>query len=61
MRRIPAWVIVFLIICGAFLAAAGWHERHHVGYVPFVLGVFWVLFALASGPRIFDAEKRRSL
>jgi len=49
---------VFLILCGAFLAIVGWDERHHVGYVPFALGVIWVLIGLASGPRMFDEEKR---
>ncbi len=58
MRRLPAWVIVFLILCGVFLALVGWRERHHVGYVPLGLGVLWVLFGLGSAPRMFDLERR---
>lgn len=57
MRRIPPWIVFFLVVLGIFLAIVGWHDRHHVGYFPFVLGIVWILFGLACGPRMWANEE----
>lgn len=59
MRRIAPWIVFFLIVLGIFLSIVGWKERHHVGYVPFGLGVLWIIFGLVSAPRIWAGEPQR--
>ncbi len=59
MRRIPAWIVILLVALGIFLTIVGWHEHHHVGYVPFGLGVIWILFGLSCAPRMWANEPGR--
>jgi hypothetical protein len=47
MRRLPPWIIASLVPISAVLLWVGWHDRHEAGILPFILGIFWVLFTLA--------------
>ena len=53
VKRLPIWIVTSLLILGVLTIAAGWYDRSEVGYIPFVLGILWVLFALAAAPRVF--------
>ena len=57
MHRIPAWILIVIAGLTVALLIVGWDERHHIGYVPFILGVLWALFVLASLPRMFSQKK----
>lgn len=48
MRRLPPWMVLFLFLLAALMLYVGWDERHHVGYVPVLLGILWGLFALGA-------------
>ncbi len=56
MKRLPAWMIGMLVLLTALLLWVGIDERHHIGPVPIVLGVIWVLFILATAPKIFSRD-----
>lgn len=56
MKRLPAWMIGMLTLLTALLLWVGIDERHEIGPVPMVLGVIWVLFILASAPKIFSRD-----
>ncbi len=58
MRRLPPWIVLFIAGLGVLMLAVGWDERHHVGYVPVILGVLWLAFALISAKGILAEEKR---
>lgn len=53
MKKLPIWIVTVLLLLGILTAYVGWIDRHEVGYIPFALGVLWVLGALASAPRVF--------
>jgi hypothetical protein len=37
-----------LVVLSALLVFIGWHDRHEAGYLPFVLGIVFSIFTLAS-------------
>ena len=53
MKRLPIWIVTVLLALGVLTTWAGWYDRSEVGYLPFVLGILWLLFALAALPRVF--------
>ena len=53
MKKLPIWIVTTLFLLGIITTYVGWIDRHEVGYLPFALGVAWILFSLASAPRIF--------
>ncbi|MGA0068090.1 MAG: hypothetical protein ACO3PB_01330 [Miltoncostaeaceae bacterium] len=53
MKKLPIWIVTTLFLLGIITTYVGWIDRHEVGYLPFALGVVWILFSLASAPRIF--------
>ena len=53
MKKLPIWMVTTLLLLGIITTYVGWIDRHEVGYIPFALWVIWVLFALASAPRVF--------
>lgn len=56
MKRIPAWILLVLAILTVALLVIGWHDRHEVGLLPFILGIVWGLFVLGSAPKIFSQK-----
>jgi hypothetical protein len=54
-------MIGILVLLTAVLLVVGYEDRHEVGPVPMILGGLWVLFILASAPKIFsrDDHERR--
>ena len=56
MKRLPAWMIFVLAALAALLLWVGIRERHHVGPVPIILAVVWVLFVLGAAPKIFSRD-----
>ncbi len=48
MRGLPAWMLAMLAGLTALLLVIGWQDRHEAGYLPFVLGIGFALFTLAS-------------
>lgn len=48
MKRLPLWIIVSMAVLTAMLLVVGWDERHHAGWLPFVVGVAFLLFTLGS-------------
>lgn len=57
MRRLPPWMVLFLGLLGILMLVVGWDERHHVGYIPVILGVLWLLFTAASAKGILAEEE----
>lgn len=53
MKKLPIWLVGMLLLLGLLTTWIGWIDRHEVGYIPFVLGVIWIAFALAAAPRVF--------
>jgi hypothetical protein len=53
VKKLPIWIVTTLFLLGIITTYVGWIDRHEVGYLPFALGVVWILFSLASAPRIF--------
>jgi hypothetical protein len=53
VKKLPIWLVGILLLLGLVTTWIGWIDRHEVGYIPFVLGVIWVVFALAAAPRVF--------
>lgn len=53
MKKLPIWIVAVMLVLGVILTYVGWIDRNAVGYIPFALGVLFVLFALASAPRVF--------
>ena len=56
MKRLPAWMIGILAALTALLMWVGIDERHEIGPVPIVLAVLWIVFILASAPKIFGRD-----
>jgi hypothetical protein len=48
MRGLPVWILATVVVLSAMLLVVGWDERHHAGWLPFIMGVVFALFALAS-------------
>jgi hypothetical protein len=40
-------LMIFLAV-SVLLIWVGWTDRHEAGYLPFILGIAWSLFTLAS-------------
>jgi hypothetical protein len=45
-----------LTLLSAALVIVGWVDRSAAGYVPFIFGLLWVVFVLASLPRVFRTD-----
>lgn len=55
MKGLPAWILAVMVGLTVALTWVGWDERHHAGYAPFVLGIIFALFTLASiGAKLAD-------
>jgi len=48
MRGLPLWMLGGLAVLSALLLFIGWEDRHEAGYLPFVMGILFSLFTLAS-------------
>jgi len=48
MRGLPAWMLAMLVGLTALLLVIGWHDKAEAGYLPFILGIGFALFTLAS-------------
>jgi hypothetical protein len=48
MRGLPVWMLAGLAVLAVLLLVIGWHDRHEAGYLPFVMGIIFSLFTLAS-------------
>ena len=48
--------MVFVVLA-AILIVIGYEDRHEAGWLPFLLGVFWALFTLASIGRAVKGEE----
>jgi len=48
MKRLPVWILATMVVLSALLLVVGWDERHHAGWFPFIMGVAFLLFTLAS-------------
>ena len=48
MRGLPAWMLALLSVLTVLLVVIGWEDRHEAGYLPFILGLLFALFTLAS-------------
>jgi hypothetical protein len=48
MKGLPAWILATLVVLTGLLLYVGWHDRHEAGYLPFILGIGFALFTLAS-------------
>ncbi|MCB0883022.1 MAG: hypothetical protein KDC33_12515 [Thermoleophilia bacterium] len=57
MRRLPPWIVFFLLALAVLMLVVGWEERHEVGYVPVVLGVVWLLFTAAAAKNVLADEE----
>jgi hypothetical protein len=53
VKKLPIWIVTVLLALGVLTTWIGWIDRHEVGYLPFALGIVWIIFALASAPRVF--------
>ena len=48
MRGLPIWMLTLLAALTALLLVGGWRDRHEAGILPFLLGIAFALFTLAS-------------
>jgi hypothetical protein len=48
MRGLPAWMLALLAALTVLLLVIGWHDKGEAGYLPFVMGILFALFTLAS-------------
>lgn len=48
MRGLPAWMLAVLTVLTVLLVVIGWEDRHEAGYLPFILGLLFAVFTLAS-------------
>ncbi len=48
MKGLPVWILTTLVVLTALLLDVGWHDRHEAGYLPFIMGIVFALFSLAS-------------
>ena len=58
MRGLPIWMLTLLAGLTALLVIIGWEDRHEAGYLPFVMGILFGLFTLASiGARVVGEDE----
>jgi hypothetical protein len=55
LMRLPAWMLMLFVVVSFLLLFIGWEDRHEAGPLPFILGIAWSLFTLAS----FGASRPR--
>ena len=48
MRGLPIWMLGLIAVLTALLLVVGWHDKAEAGYLPFVMGILFGLFTLAS-------------
>ena len=48
MKGLPSWMLAGLLVLTALLLVIGWDDRHEAGYIPFIMGILFALFALAA-------------
>ena len=48
MKGLPVWILATLVVLTGLLLWVGWHDREHAGYLPFIMGIGFALFTLAS-------------
>lgn len=48
MKGLPSWMLMVLVGLTALLLVVGWDDRHEAGYLPFIMGILFALFALAA-------------
>jgi hypothetical protein len=48
MRGLPALMILALILLSVAMITVGWWQHNDAGYLPFIIGILWGLFALAA-------------
>ncbi|MFP5451034.1 MAG: hypothetical protein ACLGG9_04705 [Thermoleophilia bacterium] len=48
MRALPVWILTTFVVLSALLLVVGWDERHHAGWLPFIMGVVFTVFSLAA-------------
>ena len=48
MRGLPVWMLTLLAGLTALLLVVGWDDKGEAGYLPFVMGILFGLFTLAS-------------
>jgi hypothetical protein len=46
--RLAPWILGLSAVVSALLLIIGWQDRHEAGPLPFILGIAWALFTLAS-------------
>jgi hypothetical protein len=46
--RLAPWILALCAVVSALLLVIGWDDRHEAGPLPFILGIVWALFTLAS-------------
>jgi hypothetical protein len=56
MRRLPPWIVAVLAVISVVLLWVGWTDRHEAGYLPFILGIGWALFTLASAGGVLSQK-----
>jgi hypothetical protein len=57
MKGLPLWMLAIITGLTALLIIIGWADRHEAGYLPFVFGILFGLFLLASlGARARSTE-----
>ncbi len=55
MKGLPGWILAVMVALTVALVWVGWDERHHAGWAPFILGVLFGVFTLASmGAKLAD-------
>jgi hypothetical protein len=48
MRGLPVWILAVMVVLTGLLLVIGWQDRHEAGYLPFIMGIVFALFTLAS-------------
>jgi hypothetical protein len=48
MKGLPVWILATLVALTVLLLIIGWHDRHEAGYLPFIMGIVFAFFSLAS-------------
>lgn len=48
MRGLPVWMLTLMVVLTALLLVIGWEDRHEAGPVPFIMGIVFAVFTLAS-------------
>jgi hypothetical protein len=57
MKGLPIWMLTIITGLTVLLVVIGWKDRHEAGYLPFVMGILFGLFVLASaGARARSTE-----